>query len=721
MSESISGLEHETGRTGMRISVDRPAYSQVEFDAEYGRVKPVALTAKQSLTKFCRTRCNSCTPTNFLKGFLQFIPFIETLRTYRWKSDFLLDMLAGLSVGMVHIPQGMGFALLAAVAPVYGLYSSFWQVFLYMIFGSCRHLSIGTTAVISLIVGAVVEREVTVWKATHEEILANTSVISTTPFTYSAHSLHITINGSLGDPPGELGLTEEDKFRSSVASGMSLIAGLTMLCMGILQLGCLTTFMPTSFIGGFTTAAGFHIATTQLKFLLNVPVTRYGGVFNLPRSLIEVFKAVPLTSIPDLIVSIISFSFLVFIKEFINVKFKKKLKIPVPADMIVVIAATVISFAAKLHTRYGVKTVGHIPPGIPGPQIPNLERASSYFIDGMVAGVTSFAVSISMVDMLTKKHKYSYNPNRELVAYGITYGVTSFFHCFVGAGAPPRCFVMELAGGKTQLASAFSASLLLLVLLAIAPVFKFLPNAALACIIIVALFPLFKQFKILPRLWKLNKPDFLIWIVTFVVSIALDVSISLGVGITFAIIISAFPSLWAKGYSHSKMGHADLYAPSDHFENKSTDKNVLIFRFESNLYYLTVKKFVEELTNASSDMMDEPAVVDMTSESKDTIASALTENSPDHIKKTSTPLLEKTKNQIKTIVLDCSPMSYVDIMGLDTLRQIFNNYSDVGVNVVLANCNTIFVQKLKDAGLTHTGEHEGLVIYPTVQDAVALL
>ena len=716
-----------------RVLVDRQVYDKHRFDDEFALPDPEKPTLRQRLHRSCQKSCSKCGPRCILGAAIDFVPFLRTVRYYNWRRDIFMDMMAGISVGMVHIPQGMGFALLAAVAPVYGLYASFWQVFLYMLLGRCRHLSIGTMAVISLIIGAVVEREVVHWKATNASgtIPADASAVMTTfdpvtsALTYlegsSGIPLTLNISGEEAGGGEVEGLTAEDRFRSSVACSVSLIAGVTMFLMGVLRLGVLTTFMPSSFIGGFTTGAAFHITTTQLKPMFNIPVKRYGGVFNLPLSVFEILKSLPKTNIADLVITIICFTFLVFIKEFINVKYKKKMKIPVPAEMIVVVLATVISFAADLHGRWNVKVVGYIPPGIPGPQMPNTDRASTYVIDGMIAGITSFAISISMVDILTTKHKYKVNPNNELVAYGLTYGLTSFLHCFVGAAAPPRCFVMELTGGKSQMASLFTSLLLLLVLLVIAPVFRYLPNAALACIIVVALFPLFKQFKQVPHLWRVSKPDLIIWVITFVVCVFIDVSIALGVGMFVAIMCSVLPNMTSKGYTYGDTGHLDLSAPLQTHKGLSPKKNVVVFRYESTLYFVTVKKFKKQLYKAAFDPQEKMVAQEEEGKKKDQELKVMKkEENDNHDENVNEQPKTQDLENIKGIVLDCSPICYVDLMGLNALKQLRNDYEAVGVEFVLADCNPNLINKLKLAGLVGS-EGPSIDIYPTIQDAVVTI
>ena len=488
-------------------------------------------------------------------------------------------------------------------------------------------------------------------------------------------------------------------------------------------------------------------------------------MFNLPLSLFEILKALPTTSIPDLTISLICLAFLVFAKEFINLRCKAKMKMPVPADMIVVVLGTLISYLARLSDRYGVKVIGFIPVGIPAPVVPNLDNAGTYIVEGIVTGVTSFAISIAMVDILTTRHKYQANPNKELVAYGLTYGISSFFHCFAGAAAPPRCLVMEMTGGKTQVSSVFTTLLLLLVLLVIGPVFRYLPNACLSCIIIVALFPLYKQFKVLPKYWRVSKPDLAIWVITFLVSVIVDVSVSLGVGIVVAIFVSVLPAMCARGYVYGTApDRPDLRAPTKSHGGVTPRPGITVFRYECTLYYLTVKNFKKQLFAFTADplvlstaLAAEKAKEEekgnasleslVTSNDKNASATAASNGeltiTPGHaplnsmstsgathtdshsdtasVTSSDPAVTPPSASRLRAIVLDCAPIGYIDLMGLNTLKTLLKEYRAAGVELVLADCNPNLLAKLHDAKLSGEREELAFRLFPSVQDALGAL
>ena len=648
------------------------------------------------------------------------------IRTYNIKKYLCRDLIAGLSVGMIHIPQGMGFALLASVSPVYGLYSSFYPVVIYFIFGSSRHVSVGTMAIISLVIGSVVEAEarrfVSERVGLNGTMDANTSLWS-----------EVSVNSSSPD----LALLDQELqvYKASIAAALSLVAGGIMLAMGILRLGIITTLMPTSFVGGFTTGAAFHITTSQIKAMFGIQVNSYEGILKLPYTWIDICRNLPTTNIPTMIVVILAAVVLIFFKEFINEKFKKKLPVPIPIEMLVLVVATLCSHFLRFNGTWNIQTVGSIPRGLPAPFIPPIEKAPGFMKDAVVAALLSFAISISMADILSRKHKYQVNTNQELIANGLAYGCSSFFYCFIGAAAPPRCFVLDSTGGKTQMSSVFTALLLLLVLLAIGPLFESLPNGVLACIIVVALFPLFKQFQVLPSLWRLSKADFSIWVVTWLSSIVLSLDLSLLVGIGWSILTIALTAMVGKGYTLGRGKHQDLYAPTEQHKMAVMPEGVVVYRYESSLFFATINNFKRQLYKAT---VDPQQITNVTKDDQDKgvkvgngsneggnglglpeviiVEESVMGNQNSHRSQS-----DVNTKKLCAIILDCSPFAHVDLMGINVLKQLHSDYEIVNIKFILVNCTNNLVRKLEADEQIGGEKGDKIIVYPTIQDAVAAI
>ena len=703
------------------VTIDRPVFNRIRFDDMFEKREE----EKVPLWTTFRKRC-VCSPSCFGERILGLFPFIATLRTYKVKQYLIRDLLAGVSVGMIHIPQGMGFAILTSVAPVYGLYSSFWPVLIYFFFGSSHHISVGTMAIISIVLGSVVEREAAYFRE---------------------------VNGMVPGDPGDLGnvttalplfenLTSDshvdhrevslELYKASVASAVSLVSGIIMFGMGILRLGILTTVMPTSFVGGFTTGAAIHITMSQLSGIFGVKLKRFDGILKLPYSAIELVKHLPDTNVATLLISVCCLVILIFFKEFINERFKRRLPIPVPIEMFLLAIGTLCSYFGDFSNRWEVKTIGTIPSGIPAPFIPPLARTNTFIFEAITIGILCFTISIAMADIFASKHKYQVDPNQELIAYGLSYGLSSFMYCFIGAAAPPRCFVQDSTGGKTQVTSIFTALILLLVLLVIGPLFQTLPNTTLSCIVIVAIFPLFKQFRNLPNLWRLCKSDFFIWVITLVASIFLDITLSLAVGISVSILTIIVSSMMAPGYLIGQTKYQDIYASTSAYKNVRQLDGIAIFRYECTLYFATIQNFKSEIFKAIGNPQER---------GKPNLREARVDEEPlPAVNRSNVPVMNirnvngvihtnihiddfaehKKSNSldIHTIILDCSPFGYVDVMGINTIRQLHSDYRLIDIDLVLAGCCQGLLRQLELVNLIGGKKGDVVSVYHTVQDAV---
>ena len=204
----------------------RSMYTQYQFDETFQRIPKKDSTTHQNwCTK--RPQCSKSRAKNFL---FERLPALHLLCTYQWKKWLLWDMIAGLSVGVIHIPQGMGFALVTAVPPALGLYSSLFPPLFYFLFGTSRHISIGTMAVISILIGNVVNREVGVMSQT----MWSNETTGTNGETMGSNDTQ----SSLTNTPSPVDL---EAFKVDIATSVTLLMGAFQVC----KLFCLYILRPT--------------------------------------------------------------------------------------------------------------------------------------------------------------------------------------------------------------------------------------------------------------------------------------------------------------------------------------------------------------------------------------------------------------------------------------------------------------------------------------------
>uniref|UniRef100_A0A8C2KTG2 Solute carrier family 26 member 6 n=1 Tax=Cyprinus carpio TaxID=7962 RepID=A0A8C2KTG2_CYPCA len=418
---------------------------------------------------------NRCTGPRFKSCFLSFVPLLTWLPRYPFRENAIGDLISGISVGIMHLPQGMAYALLAAVPPVFGLYSSFYPILIYFIFGTSKHISVGTYAVMSVMIGSVTER------------LAPDS-----DFMIPGNDTNST----------SLDIVSRDAERVKIAATVTFLSGIFQLLLGLVRFGFVVTYLSEPLVRAYTTAAAIHVIVSQLKYSFGINPQRYSG----PLSLIYVSMNTHTTNIGTLVVSIVTIIGLVAAKE-LSALAARKIPIPIPVELITIIIATVVSWQMDLKTEYGVEVVGKIPSGLQAPVAPAVSLLGSMVGDAFALAVVGYGIAISLGRIFALKYAYKVDSNQELIALGLSNSIGGLFNCFAISCSMSRSMVQVSTGGKSQVAGAISALVILVILLKIGELFEELPKAVLAAIIYVNLQGMMKQFGDIRSLWRTNKVD----------------------------------------------------------------------------------------------------------------------------------------------------------------------------------------------------------------------
>ncbi|XP_076776528.1 solute carrier family 26 member 10 isoform X1 [Arvicanthis niloticus] len=508
VSGTCSDLEEASDLKSPLSSRFREPLTHARFQELFGGAEQEPeLPAEPCLPWLCRLRrrASACSGPGAWRVLLARLPPLRWLPQYRWRAWLLGDAVAGITVGVVHVPQGMAFALLTSVPPVFGLYTSFFPVLIYSLLGTGRHLSTGTFAVLSLMTGSVVERVV-------PEPL-----------------------------PGNLSGIEREQWearRVGAAAAVAFGSGALLLGMFVLQLGVLSTFLSEPVVKALTSGAALHVLVSQLPSLLGLSLPRHIGCFSLFKTLAAVLGALSQSSPAELTISALSLALLVPVKE-LNVRFRDRLPTPIPGEVVMVLLATVLCFTSSLDTRYNVQVVGLLPGGFPQPLLPALDELPRLLADSLSISLVTFAVSASLASIYADKYSYTIDPNQELLAHGVSNLISSLFSCFPNSATLATTSLLVDAGGNTQLAGLFSCAVVLAVLLWLGPFFYYLPQvgrrrgahslewnwlgsrtfvptkacllcpkAVLACINISSMRQMFLQMRELPQLWHISRVDF---------------------------------------------------------------------------------------------------------------------------------------------------------------------------------------------------------------------
>uniref|UniRef100_A0A1B0C9I5 Putative solute carrier family 26 member 10-like protein n=1 Tax=Lutzomyia longipalpis TaxID=7200 RepID=A0A1B0C9I5_LUTLO len=568
---------------------------------------------------------------DFFRTLVSVIPILDWGRSYSAQNDLLPDFISGCTVAVMHIPQGMGYALLANVPPIMGIYTAFFPVLIYFLFGTSRHNSMGTFAVVSIMVGKLVVK-------------------------YA----------------GDANLPEDENLPTSldVATIVTFMVGVYLLVFYIFRLGVVSTLLSDVLVSGFTTGCAIHVFTSQVKDILGLSLPQIPGYFDvvityyeitqristanwvaccisgisivvliinnellkprlakitivpMPIELIAVvtgtlvssqlrlaedwgvntiqniplgfpvltppkFALVRSIAADSFIIAIVSYTVavsmaLIFAQKFhYKIRFNQELLamristanwvaccisgisivvliinnellkprlakitiVPMPIELIAVVTGTLVSSQLRLAEDWGVNTIQNIPLGFPVLTPPKFALVRSIAADSFIIAIVSYTVAVSMALIFAQKFHYKIRFNQELLAMGIGNVFGSFFQCIPFCASLSRSVIQQTVGGRTQVASVVSCSILVFILLWVGKFFEPLPKCVLASIILVSLKGLLMQYKDFFKFWKCSRLDGFIWLTTFLTVVLVAIDVGLIVGITLSILTLLLKSL----------------------------------------------------------------------------------------------------------------------------------------------------------------------------------
>lgn len=320
---------------------------------------------KQFVIRKLQKSCQ-CSPAKAKNMIFDFLPVLRWLPKYDLKKNILGDVMSGLIVGILLVPQSIAYSLLAGQEPIYGLYTSFFASIIYFLLGTSRHISVGIFGILCLMIGEVVDREL------HK---AGYDTADNAP-----SDLGLVLNGSTLLNQTSDRICDRSCYAIAVGSTVTFMAGVYQVAMGFFQVGFVSVYLSDALLSGFVTGASFTILTSQAKYLLGLSLPRSNGVGSLITTWIHIFKNIHKTNICDLITSLLCLLVLLPTKE-LNEHFKSKLKAPIPTELIVVVAATLASHFGKLNEKYNTSIAGSIPTGFMPPTAPDWNLIPSLAVD----------------------------------------------------------------------------------------------------------------------------------------------------------------------------------------------------------------------------------------------------------------------------------------------------------------------------------------------------
>ena len=465
--------------------------------------------------------------------------------------QFRHDATAGLTVGTMMIPQGMAYAVIAGMPPIYGLYAGLVPLVIYPIFGSSRQLAVGPVALDMLIVAAGV--------------------------------------GALAQPG-------TDRY-VALAILMTALVGVLQIGMGMLRLGFLASLLSRPVIAGLTSAASIIIACSQLGNMLGIELGRSQYVHVL---VWEAVQQAGKTHVLTLGLSLGFIGVLVGVSRWLPA---------VPGPLVVVAGGTVASWAFGLGQE-GVAIVRSIPTGLPSPQLweAGLSELDALLPAAVTLALVQFMKDASLGRIFAKRHDYELNPNQELLGVGAGNVVGSLFQGIPASGSFSRSAVNDQAGAKTPLANAFAAGIIALTLLFLTPLFYYLPVPALAAIIVVSGLGLI-DLRELRALFRARRLEGYIALFTAACTLFIGVQEGILLGIGASVLAVLFrisrPNVAELGHVPGTRRFRDL----DRFEQATRLEDILVLRVDAAYSFANAHYFRDFLLEKSRQEGREVSVV----------------------------------------------------------------------------------------------------------------
>ena len=412
------------------------------------------------------------------------LPFVSWMREVSL-STLRMDLVAGLTVAVVVIPQAMAYAMLAGLPPQYGLYAAAVTPAIAALWGSLRQLATGPNAIMSLLVFTTL-----------------------TPHAQAGTERYI-----------ELAFT------------LSLLVGTIYLVVGLLRMGFIMAFISHATVKGFSSAVALIIISTQLPHLLGVTVSRHEDGYGF---LVELLSRLPYTHPLTLAVGLASFALIHGLKRTWH---------HFPAALVALVLATLAVHYFGLADK-GVAILGAVPAGMPGFHLPRLELdlMAPLLGSAIVIALVSFAETYAVGKTISEQTKQKVDVNQEFIGQSLANLVGAFFQCYPVSGSFARTAMGYAAGARTGLAAVFTAAAVILALLFLTPLLASVPRAALAALVISAVVLLFHPREVF-ALWRKNRHDGVVAVAVFALTLMIKPDYALLIGVIISLVLFLWVSM----------------------------------------------------------------------------------------------------------------------------------------------------------------------------------
>ncbi|CAI5494892.1 unnamed protein product [Closterium sp. Naga37s-1] len=476
------------------------------------------------------------------------VPCLDWLLSYDVRRDLKGDMVAGLSVGFMIIPQGMAYARVAGLPSIYGLYTGFVPCLVYSIFGSSRQLALGPTSLVSLLVNEAIKQ--------------------------------------MADPDSHD--PAEQRLYLGLTLLLSLMLGALQLLAGLLRLGWVVRFLSHAVVSGFSSGAAIMLGLMQMRYFLGY-TTRHETMHMI---LYDIFVNLKTTHVPSLVMGVLALAFLLIMKHL----GKRHKRLRILRTMGPILAAAMGTAAIYLlRNPWHIRVTGLVPSGLPAAfsAFP-WARWRDLVSPALVIASAAYLETIAIAKTLAAKNGYSVDANQELVALGLANTVGSCFQAFPTGGSFSRSAVSDDCGAATGMAGVVSVLLVLLTLMFLTPLFQFLPLPVLGAILVSSVCGLV-DYEEAAFLLRVDPKDFVVWMLAFCGTLFFGIQTGVMVAVVISLGFVINESANAQCEELGRLPGTTVYRTVQQYPDAKVTPGIAVIKCHSHLYFANVSNLRDVL------------------------------------------------------------------------------------------------------------------------------
>lgn len=564
--------------------------------------------------------------------------FPELMKDEERNTKIYFDVMAGLTVGVMAIPQSMSYADIAGLQYVYGMYAIFITCFIYGLTGESRQLGVGPVAMVSLIV---------------EAGLAGLMTEEECPAYYN--------DNAAGEAQSYLC---HDVYLEYVMT-TSLLVGIINIAGGVMNLGFLVNFLAHPVVSGFTSGAAIIIGLSQVKYIFGFTIEKSQYVYVSIGAIIEGIDQIkPVVCVLGCL-WILGLGFLSHAsKNWPKWKFLRPF-----GPLIFCTAGIVMMLIFPDLKDESVEVIGSIPEGFPPISFNKWkpEKVSDVMSTAISASLIGYMESIAIGKALAAKHQYKIDAGGEMLALGITNFVGSAFSCYPVTGSFSRSAVNDATGAVTQFAGLFTSFIMFMTLLFLTPLFTELPKFCLAAIVINSVKNLVAYDEAI-HLWRVKRSDCMLWICAFIGTLFLGIQLGIGLAVVLSLVVVVHETVRPQLVVLWRLPHTHVYSSIKTTTHGSFVPGVLVLRFMGSIYFANSQYLSDRVDQILAVINDEK---------------------------------KEKPDDIKFVVISLSACTSVDTSAIHALEDVHKGLAKKGVKLVFAQVGNRVWKTFHRSGFVH--------------------